>query len=551
MENIVVTVKDTKKEYKRGVTLYDISRDFASEYPYDIILGSIDGRLRELNKTVNEDCIVDFLTVGDGDGHKTYVRGMILVMLRAFERELGRKDLDIRVEHSVGPALFCEVTNVKVTPEDIAGVKAKMREMITEDIPFRKRSVSTAEAIEIFKKRGMHDKERLFRFRRTSRTNIYNFDGYEDYFYGYMPTSAGILKLFDIFPYEDGFMLLMPTPKQPDVLPEFENLPLFFATLQGANRWGQMMGIENVGNLNEEITEGNSSEIILIQEALIEKRIGEIAEMIKESGNKKFIMIAGPSSSGKTTFSHRLSIQLKTLGYKPHPIGLDDYFKNREDTPKDEDGNYNFECLEAIDVEQFNKDMTALLNGETVELPTFNFKSGKREYKGNFKKLGRDDILVIEGIHGLNDKMSYSLPAESKFKIYISALTQLNIDDHNRIPTTDGRLLRRIVRDARTRGTDARRTIAMWPSVRRGEEQNIFPYQEKADVIFNSAMIYELPVLKQFVEPLLFGIDESCEEFSEAKRLLKFLDYFLCMNTENIPKNSLIREFIGGSIFNV
>ena len=551
MDNIKVTVKGTQKEYKKGVSLFDISRDFASEYKYDIILGSIDGRLRELNKTVNYDCDVDFLTVGDGDGHKTYVRGMILVMLRAFERELGRADFQIKVEHSIGPALYCEADGIKLTNEMIAGAKAKMREMITEDIPFKKRSVSTAEAIRLFRKKGMHDKEHLFKFRRTSRTNIYNFDGYEDYFYGYMPTSAGILKLFDMFPYGDGFMLNMPTPKNPDVLPEFEDLPLFFNTLQVANRWGKMMGIENVGNLNEEITHGNSSDIILIQEALIEKRIGEIAEMIRDSGNKKFIMIAGPSSSGKTTFSHRLSIQLRTLGFKPHPIGLDDYFKNREDTPKDEDGKYNFECLEALDVEQFNKDMTALLRGEEVELPTFNFKTGLREYKGNVKKLGPDDILVIEGIHGLNEKMSYSLPAESKFKIYISALTQLNIDEHNRIPTTDGRLLRRIVRDARTRGTNARNTIAMWPSVRRGEEQNIFPYQEKADVIFNSAMIYELPVLKQFVEPLLFGIDESCEEFTEAKRLLKFLDYFLCMNTENIPKNSLIREFIGGSIFNV
>ncbi len=552
MENIItVTVKGQKKEYKKGVSLYEISRDFASEYPYDIILGSIDGRLRELNKTVTGNCRVDFLTIGDSDGHKTYVRGMILVMLRAFERELGDRKLHIKIQHSVGPALFCEVENGSVTPEEIAGAKAKMREMITEDIPFRKRSVSTAEAIELFAKKGMNDKEHLFKFRRTSRTNIYSFDGYEDYFYGYMPTSAGILKVFDLFPYQDGFMLLLPVAKKPNELPEFEDMPLFFNTLQVANRWGKMMGIENVSNLNEEITCGNSSDIILIQEALIEKRIGEIAEMIRDSGNKKFIMIAGPSSSGKTTFSHRLSIQLRTLGFKPHPIGLDDYFLNREDTPKDEDGNYNFECLEALDVEQFNKDMTALLNGEEVELPTFNFKAGKREYKGNKKKLGKDDILVIEGIHGLNEKMSYSLPSESKFKIYISALTELNIDDHNRIPTTDGRLLRRIVRDARTRGTSAKNTIAMWPSVRRGEEQNIFPYQEKADVIFNSAMIYELPVLKQFVEPLLFGIDESCPEFPEAKRLLKFLDYFLCMNTENIPKNSLIREFIGGSIFNV
>ena len=262
-------------------------------------------------------------------------------------------------------------------------------------------------------------------------------------------------------------------------------------------------------------------------------------------------MIAGPSSSGKTTFSHRLSIQLRTLGYRPHPIAVDDYFVNREDTPKDENGNYNFETLKAIDVELFNRDMNALLHGETVELPTFNFKTGKREYKGNYKRLGKEDILVIEGIHGLNDELSYSLPRESKFKIYISALTQLNVDEHNRIPTTDGRLIRRMVRDARVRGTAAKDTIAMWASVRRGEEENIFPFQEDADCMFNSALIYELSVLKQFAEPLLFGIDRECEEYAEAKRLLKFLNYFLGVSSENVPGNSILREFIGGSCFKV
>ena len=553
MENsIVVTFRDRKKEYPKGTSLYEISKDYASEFKYDVILGAIDGKLRELNKTVSRDCTVDFQTIGDGDGHRTYVRGMILVMLRAFDREFGKNvNMSVRVEHSIGNALYCEVDGVKVTPADLEGVKAKMREMITEDIPFRKQSVNTTEAIELFRKKGMHDKEHLFKYRRVSKTNIYNFDGYQDYFYGYMPMSSGILKHFDLFPYEDGFVLVLPDKKTPNTVDEFVPMPLFFSTLQTANRWGMMLGVKTVSALNEEISKGNATELMLIQEALLEKRIGEIAEMIKESGNKKFIMIAGPSSSGKTTFSHRLSIQLRTLGYKPHPIGLDDYFKNREDTPKDEDGNYNFECLEALDVEQFNKDMTALLRGERVELPTFNFKTGRREYKGNFKQLGADDILVIEGIHGLNERMSYSLPAESKFKIYISALTQLNIDEHNRIATTDGRLLRRIVRDSRTRGADARTTISMWPSVRRGEEENIFPYQEKADVIFNSAMIYELPVLKQFVEPLLFCIPEDCPEYPEAKRLLKFLDYFLTINTENIPKNSLLREFVGGSLFNV
>ena len=296
---------------------------------------------------------------------------------------------------------------------------------------------------------------------------------------------------------------------------------------------------------------GEMNKLILMQEALQEKQIGDIAEQIAASAGKKFIMIAGPSSSGKTTFSHRLSIQLTAAGLKPHPIAVDDYFVNRADSPRDEYGNYDYEALECIDVEQFNRDMTALLAGERVELPRYNFITGEREYRGDFLKLGEEDILVIEGIHCLNDKLSYSLPGESKFKIYISALTQLNVDEHNRIPTTDGRLLRRIIRDARTRGNSARETIARWESVRRGEDKNIFPFQEEADVMFNSALVYELAVLKQYAEPLLFGIPKDVPEYAEAKRLLKFLDYFLGVSSENIPHNSMIREFVGGSCFRV
>ena len=306
-----------------------------------------------------------------------------------------------------------------------------------------------------------------------------------------------------------------------------------------------------MGDLNDKITREGIQDILLIQEAMQEARISEIASQIAKAGNKKIVMIAGPSSSGKTTFSHRLSIQLSAHGMKPHPIAVDNYFVDREKTPRDENGKFDFECLEAIDVERFNKDMLALLDGKRVELPVFNFKTGLREYRGDFLQLAQDDILVIEGIHGLNDKLSYALPKESKFKIYISALTQLNIDEHNRIPTTDGRLIRRIVRDARTRGSSAKDTIAMWPSVRRGEERNIFPYQEEADAMFNSALIYELACLKVYAEPLLFGIDKNEPEYVEAKRLLKFFDYFVPVPSEAVPYNSILREFIGGSCFNV
>ena len=363
--------------------------------------------------------------------------------------------------------------------------------------------------------------------------------------------STGYVNLFDIIPYENGLMLVLPVEGKPDELPEFMPRQHLFDTLKESTNWNLQFGIDTVGDLNASICSGEIKNLILVQEALQERRIGEIAREIAERREVKFVMIAGPSSSGKTTFSRRLSIQLRTYGLAPHYVGLDNYYLDHDRTPFDEEGKPDYECLEALDVEQFNKDMSGLLAGEEVELPIFNFKTGKREETGTRTQLKNGDILVIEGIHGLNEKMSYSLPAQSKFKIYISGLTSLNIDDHNRIPTTDGRLLRRIVRDARTRAASAKRTIAMWTSVRNGEEKNIFPYQEQADVMFNSAMFYELAVLKQYAEPLLFNIEKDEPEYYEAKRLLKFLEYFLVLPSDTLPENSLCREFIGGSCFNV
>ena len=351
--------------------------------------------------------------------------------------------------------------------------------------------------------------------------------------------------------YENGMVLILPNKSKPTELEEFKPLPKLFKSMEMASDWGEKLGVDTVSDLNDEIRKGRFNELVLVQEALQERRISEIASDIVSRGGIKFVMIAGPSSSGKTTFSHRLSVQLRTHGLTPHPIAADDYFVDRENTPRQPNGDYDFECLEAIDTQKFNEDMCALLAGERVELPTFNFVTGKREYKGNFKQLGPDDILVIEGIHGLNDKMSYALPADSKYKIYISALTTLNIDEHNRIPTTDGRLLRRLVRDARTRGATAKRTVQMWPSVRKGETENIFPFQESADAMFNSALIYELAVLKPYAEPLLYSIEKGEPEYFEAVRLLKFLSYFLGVGTEELPKNSIVREFVGGSCFKV
>ncbi|MBE5961212.1 MAG: nucleoside kinase [Lachnospiraceae bacterium] len=553
MDRCRITINGETREIQKDTTFLEIAKEYQKDYPDQIMLVLKDGRLRELFKTVDEDCTLSFVTAKEDAGMKTYVRGMILVMLRAIYRVLKEKGIDkVRVEHAIGDALYCEIDGMfQLKKEDLEQVKQEMNSLVKRDLPFQKRSMDTEGAVKLFRHYGMYDKEKLFRYRRVSRANIYTLDGFEDYFYGYMPPSTSYLRYFDLKLYADGFLLMLPSRAEPKIVKPFEEKVKLFQTLQESNRWAATMGIDTVGALNEEITKGNMAELILVQEALQEKKIAEIAEQIKRAGNKKFIMIAGPSSSGKTTFSHRLSIQLRTIGYHPHPIAVDDYFVNRELTPKDENGNYNFETLKAIDVKQFNEDMAALLEGRTVELPSYNFKTGKREYKGNFKTLGKEDILVIEGIHGLNDELSYALPRESKFKIYISALTQLNIDEHNRIPTTDGRLIRRMVRDARTRGASARDTIRMWPSVRKGEEENIFPFQEDVDCMFNSALIYELAVLKQYAEPILFGIDKECEEYIEAKRLLKFLDYFLAAPSDMIPMNSILREFVGGSCFHV
>ena len=426
-----------------------------------------------------------------------------------------------------------------------------MMELAERQIPIRKRSVGTSEAIEIFHRHHMYDKEKLFHFRRGSRVNIYSLEEFEDYFYGYMVNHTGYLKYFELYPFDEGLVLQLPDKDEPEKVPPFKPWIKLFQVQKESGNWGEMIGADAVGDLNEQISQKGANELILIAEALQEAKISQIADRIANDRSKKFIMIAGPSSSGKTTFSHRLSIQLSAHGLKPHPIAVDNYFVNREDTPLDEEGNYNFECLEAIDVKQFNEDMTALLRGEQVSMPSFNFKTGMREYRGDSLRLGPEDVLVIEGIHCLNDKLSFSLPDESKFRIYISALTQINIDEHNRIPTTDGRLIRRIVRDARTRGASAKATIAMWNSVRRGEEENIFPYQESADVMFNSALIYELAVLKLYAEPLLFSIQPGEPEYNEAKRLLKFLDYFVSVPSEAIPHNSILREFVGGGCFDV
>lgn len=551
----IVTIDGTKKEYPIGTTYQEIAKEYQPQYQDEILLVGINGKLRELHKTVQFDCSLQFFTGKDQPGIQTYHRSAIFLMMKAFYDVAGIENIEkVTVDFSLGKGYYIHPHGtVELTEELLNRVKIRMKEYVDQKIPIMKRSVNTDDAIELFHKHRMYDKERLFRYRRVSRVNLYSIGGFEDYFYGYMVQNTGYIRYFDIIPYDDGFMLMLPQKDNPQEVPPFEaeKKQKLYQVLKESVKWGERLNVSNVGALNEVISAGDINELILIQEALQEKKIAEMAARIGADRSKKFVMIAGPSSSGKTTFSHRLSVQLKAQGMIPHPIAVDDYFVNRVNSPKNPDGSYNYEVLECLDIEQFNKDMTALLAGETVEMPRYQFKTGEREYRGDYLKLGKDDILVIEGIHCLNDKLSYSLPIESKFRVYVSALTQLNIDEHNRIPTTDCRLIRRMVRDARTRGASAQDTIRMWPTVRAGEEAYIFPFQESADMMFNSATVYELAVLKQYAEPLLFGIPRESPEYMEAKRLLKFLDYFLGLNSENIPRNSIVREFIGGSCFKV
>ncbi len=545
-----IRVNGEEKQYPAGTSFMELAREYQPQYEDDIVLVMFNNRLKELHKTLKADGELTFVTTRDRAGRKAYRRSVTFMMQRAIHN-LSEEDnisVSVRVEHSISQGYYCELTGVAPDEAYIARLKKEMERLAAEEIPIQKKSISTDEAVALFRELGMRDKERLFAYRRSSKVNIYSIGRYEDYFYGYMVPDTGYLKYFELELYAGGFVLLFPD-KDTKTPSKFMPSHKLFHVLRESAEWGEKLDIGTIGALNDAIAQGRIRDVILVSEALMERKIGRMAEEIAAMPDKKFVMIAGPSSSGKTTFSHRLSIQMMAQGLKPHPIALDDYYVDRVDTPKHPDGTYNFECLEALDIELFNRDMSALLAGERVELPYYNFRTGKREYKGRYKQLGKNDILVLEGIHGLNDKLSYSLPKSSKLKIYISALTQLNIDEHNSLPTTDGRMIRRMVRDARTRNLSAKDTIAMWGSVRKGEEQYIFPFQEEADIMFNSALIYELAVLKQYAEPLLFQIDKSSPEYVEAKRLLKFLDYFLPVPSDDIGRNSILREFIGGSCF--
>lgn len=548
-----VTIGDHVFDVKEGTRLGEFLDGIRENGEPPVMLVTVDGRLTELHKKIHYDCTIVPFDMTTKIGKDTYRRSLNLVFLKAVHDVCRNERGDLAVIHfSIGNAFYYTFKGYdSIDPKLIEKIEKRMRELVEADKRIVKKSVSTYRARQHFLEAGMPNKEQLLRYRRESRVNLYYIDDYFDYLYGYMAWRTGCLSVFQLRPYEQGVILMFPDRKDTRRIAPLQNSPKIFNIEIQADRWGSKMGIDDVADLNNCITEGKAQEKLLVAEALQESRISEIAEQILRKGNVKFVMIAGPSSSGKTTFSRRLSIQLSAHGMVPHAISLDNYYRDRADCPRDENGKLDFESIDALDLPLLEKNLKSLLAGEDVQLPYFNFTTGQPEFRGDHLQLRNNDILVLEGIHGLNDRISGFLPEEAKFRIYISALTQLNVDDHNRISTTDGRLIRRIIRDYRTRGTSARQTIAMWPSVRRGEENYIFPHQENADAMFNSAMLYEIAVLKQYIEPLLFQIPEDADEYQEAKRLLKFLSYFLGMPSENVPKNSILREFIGGSIFDV
>lgn len=544
-----VKLKDETIQVDEHASIVDIAKEYAKDYESDIILAMYNGKLAELTKSVQEDCTLDFVTTANQIGSDCYRRSVVFMMLKAIYKIAGGKNIEkVSVNYSLSKGLYCEIHgDVKVSDKFLKKVKDEMKSLVERDILIVKNTYPVSEAIKRFGNYGMKDKVNLFKYRRSSRVNIYNIGGFEDYFYGYMAYSTGVLKYFDLFKYKDGFVLQTPTPKAPTEIPKFVEEEKHFDALKDSTEWAEKMGVPTIGHVNNKICDRSVTDLIMVQEAYQEKKIADIAEDIASRDGVKFVLIAGPSSSGKTSFAHRLSIQLVGQGLKPHPISVDNYFVDRKDNPVDEEGKLDYEVLEALDLEHFNNDMEALLNGEEVELPEYDFDAGVQEMSGKTLKLEENDILVIEGIHCLNDKMTYKLDADKKYKIYISALTPLRIDEHNRISASDWRLLRRLVRDLRTRGKSAQTTIEMWKRVRRGEEKNIFPYEDTADAIFNSAMVFEPSVLKVYTEPALFSVPEDSEEYLEANRLLKFLDYVLPLPEDDIPKNSIMREFVGGS----
>jgi uridine kinase len=547
--NVISVVFSDGKEMNvhEGISLLELSYLY-NEGKEDIVAGKVDNDIRELGYHLNESCFVEFVDLNYTDGMRIYKRSSYFIMVKAFKEIFPERK--VIIHHPIDRGMYCEVSGEPLTEGDVKAVENKMYQIVDKKFPFIKRLMSAHDAKEFFSGKGRLDRYLAIEHRKKPYVSFYSCDGYEDYFYGYMAPHTGYIKVFKLDLCENGVVLVFPEKNNYKIIGKYKKQEKLFKVFKEYKKWNKILGVEHVGALNSIVRDGKIKNMILISEALHEKRVAQIADKIAfNEDEKKIILIAGPSSSGKTTFANRLSIQLRVNGLSPVIISIDDYFVDRERTPKDENGEYDFEAIEAVDLELFNKHLKLLISGEEVNIPTFNFQKGCRDEKTKKLKLSKNAIIIIEGIHGLNEKLTASISKKQKYKIYVSALTSMNIDDHNRIPTTDTRILRRIVRDFSYRGCLAETTIKMWPSVRRGEEKNIFPYQEEADIMFNSFLLYEQGVIKKKVEDLLLDIDRSSEFYSEAKRLIEFLGYFVSINDANIPSNSILREFIGGSCF--
>ena len=540
------------KEFPIGSTLLEIYSGFNLDFPYQVVSARVNNRSEGLNFRVYNNKDVEFLDVRNPSGMRTYVRTLCFILYKAVSEIFPEGKL--YVEHPVSKGYFCNLRIGRpIELEDVLAVKQRMQEIIAEDIPFHRTECHVTEAVRVFSERGMKDKVKLLESSGSLYTYYYTLGDTVDYYYGNLLPSTGFIKLFDLVKYYDGLLLRIPNKENPNVLEDVVKQEKMLDVFKEHLRWNHIMGLSNIGDFNLACQEGHATDLIKVAEALQEKKIAQIADEIFHRGQEghpvKIVLISGPSSSGKTTFSKRLSIQLMTNGLHPYPIAMDNYFVNREDTPRDANGDYDYESLYALDIKKFEEDLQALLRGEEIELPTYNFIDGRREYKGDRLKADEHTILVLEGIHALNPELTPQIPTDKKYKIYVSALTTISIDDHNWIPTTDNRLIRRIIRDYNYRGCSAQETISRWGSVRAGEDKWIFPYQENADVMFNSALLFELAVLRCHVEPLLNTVPRNCPEYAEAYRLLKFIQYFTPVQDKELPPTSLLREFLGGSSF--
>ena len=547
---LLIRCKNNKKVLKVNVgsTLSEVFSASELKMDHGPVCARVNNKVQGMHYRLYNDKDVEFLDMRSGSGSRTYTRTLFFICCKAINDLYG--NVEVRIDIPVSKGYYVHVNLGRdITADDVARIRCRMQEIIDADTPIRRRMVTAEEAIRLFSEKGDMSKVKLLKGQGKLYTVYYQIDDFIDYFYGALLTSTSEVYLFDLVAYSDGMLLRVPSRDDPGQLCPMPRQQKMFDVFKEHHEWQNIIGLRTVGDLNDAVDKGFATDIINVNEALQEKKIARIADQIAARHDVKLVLLAGPSSSGKTTTCKRLSIQLLTCGLKPLQISLDDYFIDRDKTPLDANGEYDYESIHALNIDLINEQFNALFKGEEIELPRYNFQAGKSEKSGKRLKLGPNDIVVVEGIHALNPELTAQIPEQQKFRVYVSALTTILLDEHNYIPTTDNRLLRRIIRDYKYRGVSAQESIHRWPSVRAGEERWIFPYQENADAMFNSAMLYELAVIKQQAEPLLEQVPENCEEYAEAHRLLKFLRYFHAISYRQLAPTSLLREFLGGSSF--